>query len=81
MQDLITRTERRIDSVAADLRRREETPSEALELVADIVQEIARLVADFEDTFRDIEQLDPGGELAAAVRETESCRELRARGG
>jgi DNA anti-recombination protein RmuC len=77
LEQLGERTESRIDRIDERLGEEAESASSAFGAAAEISTELSSLAADFEATFQELEELDPGGELQDAFRETDSCEELR----
>lgn len=65
---------------AEDLPEDQSVP-ELLEALTSIAAGLQSVVGDVEDTFADIQALEPGTELEDAFESTESCRDLRENGG
>jgi chemotaxis regulatin CheY-phosphate phosphatase CheZ len=59
------------------IERAAETGRDPLEFAATVAAALAVAANELEETFRDLQELDPGGELEDGFRDADSCDELR----
>lgn len=80
----VPRAEEELEALRAELQaqldrieRAAESTRDPLEFAATVAMALAVAANEVEETFRDLQQLDPGGELEEGFREAEACDELR----
>jgi hypothetical protein len=80
----VQRAEEELEALRAELRTQlerieqaAETARDPLEFAATVAMALAVAANEVEETFRDLQQLDPGGELAEGFRDAPACDELR----
>lgn len=59
--------------------RAAETSRDPVQLAATVAMTLSAAASQLEETFANLQQLDPGGELEEAFRDADSCDELRER--
>jgi DNA repair exonuclease SbcCD ATPase subunit len=80
----VERAEEELEALEAELRaqlerieRAAETSRDPLEFAATVAMALAVAANEVEQTFRDLQQLDPGSELEQGFRDADACDELR----